>query len=655
MQPDLGVLFIHGIGQQAKGDTLLSFGESLDGWLRRWFSESERPIEVVVNRMKLEGEEPAYGEWILGTEPERRWLMAECLWADVIRTPDFKRLLLWSAQIAPGLLIFHHLQRIRYALTRQRSKGLLPSLLSVVPPLVSTYIAFLLLPLLLLLLLASLILSLAPVPLLQEASGWIRQTVSSVLGDSFVLVQSRLQEAALLSRLRWHLTWLREKGCKTICVVAHSQGAALTARCLERHPEAFLQTPIFSFGSGASKLAFVQWFLERRNASTLLAWATLPALLLSMVIPYSLIMLVQEFRVIPGEPPWALGLRLLLGLSLMVSFSGLILSAVAFLLGIALKSMDEVPDFSVRLRGIDREYWASADMVPSIEMNESRIMVINLNSALLDHTSYWQNLDEFVGSLVLELAQWSKMPLPGADEANRGAAVQRAWRVRWLSLVRVFAITLSVPILLGAWLPSIPSPRLEPTELSSLFGFMGEQNLTNLNAPSIATVFQVFPGLALIFCAYITLVQAWKWWEKEDLKNYFSRTPYRTLHAGNLCYWLLLGLFIELVFLQALRWLALWPSGTALVSSLLILLLLASNTLARAIPPSIRNLGISTLWGLSLLVLLPAHCILFSRMHLSGAFVLSAILSIMVCWLLICGLFVRFRTRFFHWTGVSRS
>lgn len=654
MQPDLGVLFIHGIGRQAKGDTLLSFGETLDGWLRRWLSESERPIEVVVNRMQLEGEQPAHGEWILGTEPERRWLMAECFWADVIRTPDFKRLLLWSAQIAPGLLIFHHLQRIRYALTRQRSKGLLTSLLSLAPPLVSTYIAFLLLPLLLLLLLASLLLSLFPVPLLQEASGWIRQTVSSVLGDSYVLVQSRLQEAALLSRLQWHLRWLREQGCQTICVVAHSQGAALTARCLERHPEAFTQIPIFSFGSGASKLAFVQWLLERRSASTLRAWATLPALLFSLVIPYSLIMLFQDFRVIPGEPLWGLSLRLLLGFSLGITFGGVIFAAVLFLLGIALQSMDEAPDFSVKPREIDREYWASADMVPSIERNEYQRMVINLNSVLLDHTSYWQNLDEFVGSLVLELARWSKMPLPGATEAIKGAAVQRACRVRWLSRVRVIAIALSVAILLGLWLPSIPSPRLEPTELSSLLGFMGENNTLHFKAPAIAGVLEILPGLALIWFGYIVLIQAWKWWEKEDLKNYFSRTPYRTLHAGNLCSWFLLGLFIELVGLHGLRLLASWPSGTALGSSLVILFLVRDKLIGEILP-LIRSLGASTLWGLSLMLLLPAQCILYARMQLSGNFALSVIVSIIACWFLVCGLFYVFKVRFLRWTGVSRS
>jgi hypothetical protein len=655
MQPDLGVLFIHGIGQQAKGDTLLSFGESLDGWLRRWFKESERPIKVVVNRMQLEGEQPAHGEWILGTEPERRWLMAECLWADVIRTPDFKSLLLWSAQIAPGLLIFHHLQRIRFALSRQRPKGLLPLILTLVPPLVSTYIAFLLLPLLLLLLMASLMLSLVPVPVLQEASGWIRQTVSSVLGDSYVLVQSPMQEAALLSRLLWHLRWLREQGCQTICVVAHSQGAALAARCRTVHPEAFTQTPIFSFGSGASKLAFVQWFLECRSASTLLAWAALPALLLSMVIPYNLIRIFQEFPVIPGEALWVLSLRALFYFIFGIGFTGLIfIMAVGVLLRIALKSMDKAPDFRVRLREIDREYWASADMVPSIEMNESHQMVTNFNSALLDHTSYWQNLDEFVGSLVFELARWSKMPLPGAAEANKRAAVQRALRVRWLSRVRVFAIALTVPNLLGVRLPSIPSPRLEATALATLMGFLGEKNSLHLKAPAIATVFQVLPGLALILCGYIALVQAWKWWEKEDFKNYFSRTPYRTLHAGNLCSWFLLGLFIELLCLHSLRWLAPWPSGTALGSSLFFYILIFDMTTEKNTPAN-RSLVVSTLWGVSLLLLLPVHCILFSRMHLSWIFGLSAIISNMVCWVLLCGLFFRFKTRFLRLTGVSRT
>jgi hypothetical protein len=34
--PELGVLFVHGIGQQRSGHTLVSFASALFGWLFRW-------------------------------------------------------------------------------------------------------------------------------------------------------------------------------------------------------------------------------------------------------------------------------------------------------------------------------------------------------------------------------------------------------------------------------------------------------------------------------------------------------------------------------------------------------------------------------------------------------------------------------------------
>ena len=51
---ELGVLFVHGIGDQKEGETLTAFGEPLIAWIRDWiaghgqlaFSEPIRPAQL---------------------------------------------------------------------------------------------------------------------------------------------------------------------------------------------------------------------------------------------------------------------------------------------------------------------------------------------------------------------------------------------------------------------------------------------------------------------------------------------------------------------------------------------------------------------------------------------------------------------------------
>src|SRR5207249_4006489 len=40
---DLGVVFVHGIGSQVQGGTLMQFGEPLFRWLFRWFGDGTDP------------------------------------------------------------------------------------------------------------------------------------------------------------------------------------------------------------------------------------------------------------------------------------------------------------------------------------------------------------------------------------------------------------------------------------------------------------------------------------------------------------------------------------------------------------------------------------------------------------------------------------
>ena len=94
-----GVLFVHGVGDQRKSDTLLDQGDPLFGWLWRWFRAFGSTVRV--GRVELSfapvdvgpADVPPWGRLEL---PGRRWSMAEVWWAASDRPPDLATMLGWS-------------------------------------------------------------------------------------------------------------------------------------------------------------------------------------------------------------------------------------------------------------------------------------------------------------------------------------------------------------------------------------------------------------------------------------------------------------------------------------------------------------------------------------------------------------------------------
>ncbi len=97
---DLGVLFVHGIGQQRPGRTMASFAAALYGWLFRWncnkqLSPSSPELSETVLAPDLSVDaDPAHATLTtklrMGNgERDVRWLLAESWWADVFAPPRF--------------------------------------------------------------------------------------------------------------------------------------------------------------------------------------------------------------------------------------------------------------------------------------------------------------------------------------------------------------------------------------------------------------------------------------------------------------------------------------------------------------------------------------------------------------------------------------
>ncbi len=275
---DLGVLFVHGIGDQQQNSTLARFGGSLQRWLRRRYSvDGQAPaegaekiapealVEVTgVQRRTPDGDTPAHASLLVrrpgdsdNGEPEmqQRWLLAEGWWAAEISPPTFKAFNRWVLPLLPWLAA-------EYAIAAARPPGPEPDELDEAAlgrkvaerraegepePTMRTRprsrfekrlerlslagLLWLLSPVLAVLaMLGCVVLAVVQrVPVIGKRVSAITATVVKGVGDAYLFSYDGLARAAMVQRIRRNLDWLNndERRCRKVAIVAHSQGAAL--------------------------------------------------------------------------------------------------------------------------------------------------------------------------------------------------------------------------------------------------------------------------------------------------------------------------------------------------------------------------------------------------------------------------------------------
>jgi hypothetical protein len=121
---DLGVLFVHSIGEQQPADTLLAFGGPLCEWLDHWLRPDERkevtgqarPERARLKSPLLPAGAPANAELRLlfaegAGRDDQTWLLAESCWSSHIVTPSITQFLGWLVTRGPWVVLFHWHQR----------------------------------------------------------------------------------------------------------------------------------------------------------------------------------------------------------------------------------------------------------------------------------------------------------------------------------------------------------------------------------------------------------------------------------------------------------------------------------------------------------------------------------------------------------------
>lgn len=109
----VGVVFVHGVGSQRKGDALREFGTPLVDWVEEWHRSRGLESKVTWAELTQPGE-PAHAALVLPAcpnhdpaEPDypgQRWMLAEAWWAPRVTAPEYITMLGWAWKRVPWLI-----------------------------------------------------------------------------------------------------------------------------------------------------------------------------------------------------------------------------------------------------------------------------------------------------------------------------------------------------------------------------------------------------------------------------------------------------------------------------------------------------------------------------------------------------------------------
>lgn len=537
----VGVLFVHGIGEQQRGDTLTEMGDALVRWLTRW-CEPQGSVRILGTSLRVPDEgapstahfdlrlmlpAPGSKEWVPHT-----WRLEESWWADTFRPSTFSQLAAWVLSIGSWVLAthFHGLHdRIRFPATAPMPLRVLLWPVAVLTLAVLVTVALVLTVLVAILALGVLILRLIPIGPIQSLAGAAQRALAMGFGDLMVLVQSPTRFAAMTDRARRDLRQLSRR-CDAVVVIAHSQGSVVAWEAIRRPgrddgkiprtaddispdetlvPENLVRFITFGQAMRKLELAYRVAASELNRGRGLLAILSVAAQLSLMFLAMAAVLAALGGGDIvgwatgwlPGEPHHlpAVALAVIIGgYSMLLHASRIEQDAVADELR---EDVGRALHFSRNGVRIDRDrfgwidLWASADPAPNGPLTNDPIegveswRIRNGGSPITDHSTYWRNTTEFVGSVATELGRIGAGPplfpapastFPSLRQAlaglTRGARIHVlvALRLIWiataiLGIVRLFPhvrtaldgtsswLPGDIPVIgpLGAWLPSV--------------------------------------------------------------------------------------------------------------------------------------------------------------------------------------------------------
>jgi hypothetical protein len=568
---DFGVLFVHGIGNQKQGRTLIQFGEPLFRWLFRWLGNGTDPggdtSNRTVNLTKVELQPGAAtpAHCFVSVElpapleaplPPQRWLLAESWWTDVFNSPPFTKLAFWLLSYVPWLgldFIRRVYRRVRTKLSLSSVMGLLslPLLLLIGPIVVLVLIAVIA---------VLLILYALPIPLTKDIAQKVGVALAQSVGDSFIVIQSPIDHGAMIQRIERDLAWLSER-CNKIAIVSHSQGAALSHEILAASTPSSVKL-FLSVGSAVRRLADIRQLRLSDSRWQVPGWLSLlaGALLLIVVAAGTVVVLGGSLN---RWPSWAQGWSLAIGL-----FIALVLLLVAYRL-VGRAFAQDRPELLLSDRGTGLRWvdcFATADPVPNGPLIDGPIPIVgpggerlapyaaiqtfNHRWMLTDHVTYSSNLDQFVTRMANELASTAGLELtigPEDDERLNQAEELRKKRTSWLSAFRTLFIGAAILMIGAIAHTGGRSPRTSladiaravregtPDWVTDVLTFFITPFETVLNRLRLSEdeLLGAMVLLLVLAATYGLVIASWSFWDRRDMDRLFQRTVrLRTLGAA---------------------------------------------------------------------------------------------------------------------------
>jgi len=582
----LGVLLVHGIGSERRGDTLVQCATALHGWLRAWLVApgafgSDLSIDMVDTSVAEAGpDRPAHARVIFrrGNEIGKvSWLLAESCWFETYRRPGFLEFLKWALRVMPVAVVVHFLPPYLHAWAgfdasqkALKTGMLMPSQFLLIRrdlgsnemtiqevaqrPLLEAYSHNKMGKLLLLqtqltlamaaglvvqvLLIAVAVLAVIP-GITRSFAGWVQKKLSATLGDSYLFVTSPITGAAVATRVKKDLKWLAGE-CDRVIVLAHSQGAAVCYKVIEREywgggkPEKL--GALVTYGSGLRKL-----FDLENSAKEPRLWSILCAsAMVASILVISLTLLYFNDRIawwvaLPGV---VVGIFLQMFPLLRPRATIKDPSVLRIPWHNIYSSHDPVPNGPLKLQAQDQSGEITLEallfnpldriFIESFENRERE--VVNRCSIIGDHTSYWSSHDDFVARVVEILAKESAVPihLTLDEKWLEVSAARRAWRVTWLGRCRdvAFLAMLSVffwpkqLLVAAAGYFSAPvqtvAARL-PLKLGEWWESWALDSNWILGAGELALG---------TFLMYLLASAGWALWERRERSHFFRRESY---------------------------------------------------------------------------------------------------------------------------------
>ena len=564
----LGVLFVHGIGDQKRGDTLPWAGDPLCNWLSRWASQDQDTPQSQAAKPRLsntrltrpvpsEQDAPPYTAVYFpssfpGRTAGKEWILAESWWATEFLPPTYSEALPLALTIFPWFIeqtgkriIDDILLTIRAR--REKIKGgsstpagdsrpQVPGLAPIIGDLswrAAQVTATILGSVLVLLLgvLAQLaiitLLVLGLVPPLRSTVTSLQLKLAGWLGDAYVMAISPIRFDAMVSQVRRDIKWLASQDdnmgrCKRIAVVAHSGGAPVVHAAVTGPDAVELDENVLlvTYGSGHSKVDYI-----REASSPKAEFYRLSPYFRLAVVGLVVLSFVLGVQVTPPQP-WTF-------IALAGALVGSILIVVAS--RVAAAGLGQFRP-GVPKGGEWIDYRSLADIVPDTPIvsrdNKNRTEEVNnLHSVAQDHGWYWHNDEEFVA----EMARLLHAKATGQDLATSGAQKMRLSDAQSRRKDRVLRylnagllLIVSMPVLLLDLGPAVAASIGEPIRkflLENLTGTIISPAEITRHAPTIFwanLLGAVIIAIALIAWNKVALLSLWKQWAKKEEATMFQ-------------------------------------------------------------------------------------------------------------------------------------